>query len=793
MGNSEARVAEEGKKNTSLLERMIFSHRLLLLVIFGILTVIFAFQASRLDWKVNFVKMIPTKHPFIQNYLEHKNELKGFGDSVRIAVETTRGTIIDAEYMSTLEEINDEVFFYPGVKRAELKSLWTPQTRWRAVSEEGFAGGPVIPNSYDGSERSLGQLKANILRSGEVGSLVANNFKSSIIRVPLYEYNQKTGEPLDYYQLSQRLENLREKYETADIKIHITGFAKIVGELIEGVRQVSTFFLVALLITLLMLYGYSRRCGRSTIIPVGCSIVAVIWELGLIKTLGYGLDPYSILVPFLIFAIGVSHGVQIINGIHHEVMQGTDKMNAARRAFRKLSKPGFIALITDCLGFATLMIIQIHVIQELAIGASVGVFVLILTNLILLPILMSYAGINPTAAKHIKDEEERGAAHAIAVFVSKITHKKAALTAICLAIAVFGAGYYYSQGLRIGQMGEGAAELRPNSRYNQDVAFMNENYSQSTNIFVVMVNTPPNACDKYHTLVAMDRLQSQLGQLPQVLSTSSLSTAVKKVIAGFNEGNVKWMTLTREQGTLSYAVQWTSQINRNQSWSLAPIRIYLDGMQAHKLEDVVDISRNFAQQNNTEHVQFLLAAGNAGIEAATNMVVSSKQYTMLIWIFSVIAVLCFLTFRSLCSVASIVLPLALTTVLCRVVMTLLGVGVTVATLPVIALGVGVGVDYGIYVFSYFQSYLNDGLAIPRAYYFTLKTTGKAVIFTGLTLAVGVCTWVFSPIKFQADMGILLTFMFIVNMIGAIVLLPAIASLWFRIKGVDNDDDEKQAA
>lgn len=793
MENREARITGTAAQKASLVERLIFSHRRLLLFLFCILTIILGFQATKLSWEVNFVKMIPTKHPYIKNYLEHREELKGFGDSVRIAVENTQGTIFESKYLSILEKINDEVFFYPGVNRAELKSLWTPQTRWRAVTEEGFDGGPVIPDHYDGSIQSLKQLQANVLRSGEVGSLVANDFKSSIIYIPLYEYSPETGKPLDYNELSKRLENLRSEYETKDIKIHITGFAKVVGELIEGIRQVSTFFLIALLITLIMLYAYSRRCIRSTLIPVLCSIVAVIWQLGLIKSLGYGLDPYSILVPFLIFAIGVSHGVQIINGIHHEMMAGTDKMDASRQAFRKLYRPGFIALITDCIGFATLMVIEIQVIQELAVGASVGVFVLILTNLILLPVLMSYAGVNAASARHIKEEEEKGIAHTTAIFLSKITRQKPALITIFIALIIYGLGTYYSRDLRIGQFGEGAPELRPNSRYNQDVAFMNNNYSQSTNLFVVMVKTPPNECGNYHTLVAMDRLQWQLEKIPAVLSTNSLATAVKTILAGFNEGNLKWMSLTREQKSLSYAVQYTSQINRNQSWSLAPVRVYLDGINAKDLQQVVNLSKNFSEENNTENVQFLLAAGNAGIEAATNIVVTNKQYTMLAWIFGVIAILCFLTFRSLRSVASIILPLALTTVLCRVVMTWIGVGVTVATLPVIALGVGVGVDYGIYIFSYFRAYQKEGLSIPQAYYATLKTTGKAVIFTGLTLAVGVCTWIFSPIKFQADMGILLTFMFLVNMIGAIVLLPAIASVWSRAKGKTNYNADGKTA
>ncbi len=776
MGDNEAEISKKSK--VSMPERFIFSYRWLILLIFIVLTIFLGFQASKLRWEVNFTKMIPTGHPYIENYLKHKKDLKGFGDSVRIAVETEKGTIFNADYLKVLQEINDEVFFFPGVKRAELKSLWTPQTRWREVTEEGFDGGPVIPASYDGTQESLDRLKSNVLKSGELGSLVANNFKSSIINIPLYEINPETKNPLDYQKLSKRLEILRDKYEKDGIKIHITGFAKVVGELIKGTRQVSTFFIIAILVTLIMLYAYSRRCIRSTIIPVLCSIIAVVWQLGLLKTLGYGLDPFSILVPFLIFAIGVSHGVQIINGIHHEMMEGTDKMTAARGAFRKLYKPGFVALITDCIGFATLLIIEILVIQELAICASIGVFVLILTNLILLPILMSYTGISPSSIRYNKNKQE-GIEHSIWNFLSKFTKRTPAVVTVSVAIAVFVWAAYTSQGLPIGQTGKGAPELRTDSRYNRDVAFMNKNYSKSSDIFVVMVKTPKNECGNYHTLVAMDRLQWKLVQLPGVLSTNSLATAIKRVLAGFNEGNLKWMSLTRRQRVLSNAVQYTDPINRNQSCSLQPIRVFLANHKAKVLQNVVDTVEEFSAANNTGNVNFLLAAGNAGIEATTNIVVARKQYTMLFWVFGVIAVLCFLTFRTVRSLASIIIPLALTTVLCRLVMMWIEVGVNVATMPVIALGVGVGVDYGIYIFSRFQFYLDEGLPITDAYYNTLKTTGKAVIFIGLTLAVGVCTWVYSPIKFQADMGALLTFMFLVNMIGAIILLPAIASLWVR--------------
>jgi predicted RND superfamily exporter protein len=166
--------------------------------------------------------------------------------------------------------------------------------------------------------------------------------------------------------------------------------------------------------------------------------------------------------------------------------------------------------------------------------------------------------------------------------------------------------------------------------------------------------------------------------------------------------------------------------------------------------------------------------------AATNETVSAAQFPMLMWVFAAIILLCLITFRSLRATLCIVIPLALVSILAYALMALLEIGLKVSTLPVVALGVGIGVDYGIYIYSRFRSYLAEGLPTQEAYRKTLNVTGNGVVFTGITLALGVATWIFSPLKFQADMGILLTFMFLVNMLGAIVLLPALA-YWLKPK------------
>jgi predicted RND superfamily exporter protein len=762
-----------------IIERIFFNHRPVWLILFALLTLFFAFQASKIRPEASYEKMIPTSHPYIANYLEHKDDLKGLGSAVRIAVETTEGDIFTKEFQETLKQVHDEVFYISGVNRTALQSIWASSVRWHEVTEEGLAGDAVIADTYDGSPSELEKLKVNIFKSGQVGALVANNFKSAVVYVPLMEKDPETGEPIDYQAFSNKLEDLvRNKYQSETIKIHITGFAKVVGDLIDGANQVVIFFAVALLITLVMLYGYAR-CLRSAVVPLFCSVTAVIWQLGLLKTLGYSLDPYSMLVPFLVFAIGISHGVQIINAIAHESATGANKELAARRAFRSLYIPGSIALVSDGVGFATLMVIEIPVIQDLAIAASMGVAVIILTNLILLSILMSYAGISQASVNKQLHLEEHGK-HQFWQLLSTFTQRRQAwfLLVVALLIATF--GVHQSQGLKIGDLDAGAPELRPDSRYNLDNAFITENYTTSTDIFVIMVQSAKEKCSDYQTLDAIDQLQWRMQQLPGVQSGRSLVNHTKQMMTGYNEGNIKWLALNRNQPLLDQASVTATPGSYNTDCSLTPVFIYLNDHKAETLKAVVAEAEAFIDEfKDLNTLTFKLAAGNAGIEAATNMVIEKAQYQMLFWVYAVVGILCLITFRSIRTVTCILLPLALTSLLCQALMAKLGIGVKVATLPVIALGVGIGVDYGIYIYSKLETYLNAGMNLKDAYFNTLKTTGKAVAFTGLTLGVGVGTWVLSPIKFQADMGILLTFMFVWNMIGALVFLPAIASLLYK--------------
>lgn len=762
---------EFDSRSGSTLERAVFNHRLWVILVCALVTLFLGFGAARLQLNASFERMIPTGHEFVKNYLEHRDELAGVGNTLRIAVHNSAGTIYDAKYQEALRQLNDELFLVPGVERPFMKSLWTANTRWLGVTEDGLDGGPVIPDNFDGSAQSMAELRMNVERSGEIGRLVSPDLRSSVILLPLMATGPD-GKPLDYGALSHRLEELRDKYGQGSISVHITGFAKVAGDLIDGVRAMAGYFLLALAMCTAAIYAYSR-CVRSTVVVMACSLIAVLWTLGALRFLSYVLDPYTVLVPFLVFAIGASHGAQKMNGIATDVAQGTHKVVAARYTFRRLFIAGLTALLADALGFAVLTIIDIQIIRDLALTAGIGMGALILTNLVLLPVLLSYTGVNA------RSREDGALTQALWQGLVRFTQPRRAWVTVACAAALAVVGIVGSTRLTIGDLDPGAPELRNDSRYNSDNKFMVSNFPSSSDLFVVMVKTPKFLCTRYDTLAAVDALEWRLQNLPGVESTNSFAGLAKLAAVGISEGHPKWYDLPNQETLNSITTRAPRELF-NQACDLLAVYVYLSDHRAQTLEGVVREAQSFASELDPKsEARVMLAGGNAGIEAATNIVVKKSNWLMTVIVYLSVMALALITFRSWRATLAAMLPLMLTTVLLEALMATLGIGLKVATLPVVALGVGIGVDYSLYVLSVTLAAMRQGESLAQAYARALKFTGRVVVLTGLTLSAAVFTWVLSPIRFQADMGLLLGFMFLWNMLGALILLPSLAAFLLK--------------
>jgi predicted RND superfamily exporter protein len=851
------------------------------------------------------------------------------------------GGIFTADFMTRLKEVTDDVFFLPGVDRRTVTSLWTPNTRYFEITEEGFRADDVIPGTVTPTtlnDRNLDQIRNNVIRGGYVGRLVSNDFNSSLIVAELVENNPETGAPLDYFDLAARLERdircrnyftvdleaddrqmsrrigkantayiyhpaqfsailsgelpvdrfaglqsgdcepaldypdqnftvvvsqgglqdavfdihrdgadgpvvasfspiyvsddmeledgwytvqaggvqvLNERgrqaladqqgitygaddlpvgvfvvahegeepfvegdsftvtVERAPIDIHIIGFAKVIGDIADGAGSVIVFFILAFIITALLVFWYSQSI-ILTLVPLFCSLTSLIWQFGMLHVLGLGLDPLAILVPFLVFAIGVSHGVQQVNLISNEIENGKSGYEAARASFSGLLVPGSMALITDLVGFITLYLIPITMIRELAITATIGVMFKIFTNLVMLPLVVSYFKFSEAYVARVT--RARDTRRKVMRIFGYAAYPPIAILIFIGACFIFVNAVVQSQDRHIGDLHAGSPELRPEARYNVDSRQIAADYSIGLNLLTVIVETPTEACIDYEYMSYLNQFSWAMQNVDGVISVASLPFAAKRSNAGWNEGNLKWTALPRNRFAL---VQATSPIPTstgllNANCSLLPVQIYTEDSRATTISTVVHAVEDWRAANPHEDVNIRLASGNVGVAAATNETVEHAELPMILAVYAVIILMVIATYRDWRATIACCVPLTVATFVGYWFMKEIGIGLKVSTLPVIVLAVGLGVDYAFYIYNRVQFHLSEGMNITQSYQQTMYETGMAVVFVALTMAMGVSTWVFSALKFQADMGLLLFFMFMTNMIMAVTVLPSIA-------------------
>jgi predicted RND superfamily exporter protein len=755
------------------LENTLFGFRPLVIALFCLVTLCCLGAATQMRLSAGLDQQVPVDHPFMQTALRYEGQAGG--SVVLIALQAKTGTIFSKSFFEELDQVGDDVFFFPGADRAHIEHLYSPNVRVIELVEDGFTGAPVIPKGFQPDAAGFAKVKENLLKGGFVGQLVSDDFTTALIILPLLGHDPQTRAPIDYLSVARRLETeLRQKYEAQypGVRIRITGAVRAAGELAAGAFSVALFFLIALALTAGLLYRVSRH-GWLTAAAILCSLSAVVWQIGVVTLLGRGIDVYSVLIPFLILAIGVSHGVQMILSTGRFVAAGESAEAAARQSFRQLFLPGSVALITAVVTFLTITTIRIPIIRELAETATIGIAALAFTNLIWLPVMVSYARLDPDGVQRMQTALDRRDRF-WRLLAKLVQPRYAVLLSVGAAFLAVGA-YAAAQNLAVGDLGQGAPELRAASRYNQDTLYILDHFGNGVDSLVVFAADFGGACLVRRNVDAIGDFVTAMRFVPGVHGTLAIPQVMKFANVTNNEGDLRWAVISRDWRVLRDALRGSDAVRRvaDADCSIMPIHLYLDNHKAETLNTVIAAVKAYFAGHPKLPITFELAGGNGGAMIAGNDEVEAAHIPMLGLVYLAVILICAVTFRSVRAVLCIVVPLALVSLITLAAMALLGIGLKVSTLPVTALGVGIGVDYGIYKFSRLRHYLGQGMSLQDAYIQTLRETGSAVIFTGLTLSIGVATWVFSPLQFQADMGLLLTLMFFMNMVGAIILLPAL--------------------
>ena len=761
------------------MEDILFSHKRTVLGVLIFFTAVMGIFAIQLRMDAGFEKQLPIGHEYVDTFQQYRSDLLG-ANRLSVVVKAKKGTIWTPSGLKRLYDVTQALKFLPNVSGSSVQSLWTPNSFVSEITEDGFRADPIIPGTVTPENldaKTIALISGSAAQGGFIGNLVSRDQTSAMVTADVNELDVKNNH-IDYVEFDRELEaSIRSKFEDAGFEIQIIGFAKQIGDIAEGASSVLEFCIIALLLTALAVYWYCRSI-RLTLLPLACSLVSLIWQFGTLRLLGFGLDPLGVLVPFLVFAIGVSHGVQQINFIVRELANGKSMDAASRSSFSGLLIPGTLALVTALVSFITLILMPIPMVRELAITASLGVAYKIITNLIMLPVAASMLKVGH---EYALGAELKAAQRArwLRVLARVATPRNAAVI-LLLSLTLLGTAIWQSRDRVIGTLQAGAPELRPEARFNKDAVSIASSYDVGLDWLTVVFEAPPMSCENVQVGIYQDRFVWAMQPVEGVMSILSFSSLMRQYNEGYNEGNPKMSVVPIDSANYS---SMGVEIGRvpgimRKDCSMTAVHIYLTDHKATTINRVIDAVKKFRSDDKLSGVTIRLASGNAGLLAAVNEEIEQSELPMMLYVYATIILLVFFTYRDFRAVLACCLPLTIGTFIGYWFMKELQIGLTVATLPVMVLAVGIGVDYAFYIYNRLQLHMAEGVGVVKALEQSILEVGTATIFTAITLAVGVSTWSFSELKFQADMGKLLAFMFIVNMVMAVTVLPAFA-VWLE--------------
>ena len=753
-------------------ESFLFRHRTPIIWFLIFFTLAMGVSATRLEVKTDPDAYLPANHEFVQTYRAH---LATDIDARELAIEVrfAEHGVLSPQGLKALAEVDRIIRSLRGIDSRSMVSVLA------AVDV------PYLSDPESLALLDLLKLRDRLRQMGMWGHLVSDDGKSALIRVLVDPVGKNSD--ADYYALAYTLERgLRDRYARQGVEIRIAGYPKRMGDVASAAQTALPYFLIALGMTILLIFIFAQSLSL-TLLAVACSMVSVVWQFGFLSLMGFSFDPTALLVPFVVYTIGVSHGVQQINLIARAVCWGEKPQAAARASFRRLFVPGVLALITTLAAFLTLALVPVTIIQQMGITAAVGILLKIVSNLIMLPLLASYV----KYGEHYVERMNRAQELRLAVmrWLAQIVRPRHAFMTLGVAAVFVTIAGFEAQDRRVGVRDVPAPELKAAAQYNQDAKILKERFGFSPGVFTTYVDTPPGGCRSEAAWKASERFFNGIDDSRGVASIASLPIVME---------NGGLTSITKSQAVREV----TSSPNRLVSTPVGVIRlgalapancaslpmlISTEDQSGETLKTVAQTARSVAAlgpgeaaKETTMPLKYSVGGGTLGLQAAMNEVVSKWEFPALLAIFGAIVFIVAAAYRDWKAVLCCAAPLVIVTLCGLWLIAEFDVGITISTLPVLVLSVGIGVDYAFYFYNRLHVHLANRYDMVDAFSQAMEEAGSAVIVTGMTLALGVAVWAFSILEFQATMGLMLSFMFVVNTVAAITVLPslAVALDWF---------------
>ncbi len=767
-----------------VIEVFVFYHPRVFLAAILLATAFFASRIPYLEMYSNFADLLPQEHSYIRLHNEVKDTFGG-ANNVVMAITVEDGDIFNSDTLSRIHRLTLGVDSLPGVNHNLVRSLTHRTVRKTWLTEMGSMNSQAYydPLKPELSEQELAQLRLDVMANPTVyGLLVSPDLKSALIKATFNE-----GQ-LDYVEIFRQLGQLKDDVEelrlsesAPGVHIYATGQPVLMGWVYSYLDQIVMIFFLTIAILLALLLAYFRTRIYGIVLPLIGVLISATWGLGIVSILGFNLDPLTLVIPFLITARAMSHGIQLVERYYLEAQHAENNHDAARRTFETLFRPGTLGIVSDAVGLLLISLGSSPINVKLGIYASIWAGSVVLTVLIAVPLVLS---ILPMTKRKVPEpgEQRQGIFDITARYV---TSRKGSMAVLMIALMVYVGGAFLSSRVQIGESEPGSPILYPDHDYNVSSAQINANFPGSEEMYVVARTAEPGGIKRPEVLRALQDFQAHMLGDPAMGGSKGMPDLVKQVNMILHNNDPRWAVIPDDAsyvGGLMFAFMASSPIPGalkefvDTDDQTANLVFFYKDHRGETLRRAIHMAKEWINDpaNQVEGLELRLAGGPIGVTAAINEAAFESNMIIIPAAMALIFVFVTLFYWSLHAGWLMFMVMTFCTVATYAYMGVAGIGIDVNTVPIIAVGIGVGIDYSIYMMDRVreETARADG-DLTTGIRNAISTTGKAIAFTATALIGGVVMWAFvSDLRFQADAALLLVVMLVLNAWAAANLVPA---------------------
>lgn len=753
------------------------NYRKAVLAIVLAITAVLATFAVRIDVKTVFEDLQPGSHPYIKVHEEFK---KTFGGTsiITFMIQSTKGDIFQMPVLEQIHALTNGLYKIDAINEFQIFSIAGKKLKEVRATTEGIASYPYMWPHLPENQAGIDRIKEAILRSPLVyGPFVSKDLSATLITVDFFD------SILEYNRAYEQAYALVEKLDNDAVDISLVGNPILYGWVNHYLPETMKLVSIAALIFLVLLFLINRT-WRGTLLPLLSGAISAIWALGVAKLVGIHFDPLVVVVAMLITARAVSHSVQMITRFHEEIdsvkghEEDLDSFTAAKTTMKDLLKPGLLGIATDAGCVTVVAISPIPLLQKLVILAVVWVATVAVSSIVVTPVLLSWVR-KPKAYAHPLNLDRLVIRPFLNLCVSVVA-TRARYVVVAIAAVLFVVCGIKAVDLTVGDANPGSPILWPDARYNADSLAINTQFPGADRMFVVVGREEKNQIKNVHVLDTMLRFQRHMEVQKEIGGSISLSDVLPSVNETLREGNFRYTELgstTTNNAELIYMYERAAEpgdLNRftDVNRMNASITLFFADRQGKTIQTAIARVNQFIDAN--QDVKISLAGGTIGVIAAVNEVILSGQIQSIALALFILVMMCIIVYRSSIAGMFFMVPVVLANLVTFAFMSWQNIGMNINTVPVAALGIGLGVDYALYICDRIGNEVKAGKTPLEAISASLHCAGRGVLVTAFVLIASVCVWLFSSLRFQAEMGMLIGLWLAVSALSALFLMPSLA-------------------